>query len=292
MKNIYVSLLVGIFHFQASLAQQTGKVNYEQLGISFTIPTGWAGQETNDIYLITSQTKAGAILLSIEDYTSQDQMKTDMEAGYREEGGTDLKPSSPISQAGNNTLGIEYTGMLEGQSAKAYVTGTINPYGQDVFIMAVTTADIYSDEYKQLAIDLKKSLVFAKPEATPASEDWKTLLSGVKLTYMDSYSSNSYSAGGVSGGYSTENVFDLCSQGFFIYYGSDNMTVGGSASSGYSSSSGRGSGQWEVAGNTLRLKFQNGKIWEYELSLEEGKTYLNGKRYFRTWDGDYAPKCD
>lgn len=292
MKIIYVSLLVGIFHFQASLAQQTGKVHYEQLGISFTIPNGWNGQETNDVYLITSQTKSGAILLSVEDYTSQDQMKADMQAGYREAGGTDLKPSGPISQVGNNTLGIEYTGMLEGQSAKAYVTGTINPYGQDVFIMAVTTTDKYSEEYRKLAITLEQSLVFVKPEAAPALEDWKTWLSGVKLTYMDSYSSNSYTSGGVSGGYSTKNVIDLCSEGFFIYYGSDNMSVGSTASSDYSTSHSKGSGQWEVLGNTLRLKFRNGKIWEYEMSLEEGKTYLNGKRYFRTWDGEFAPSCD
>lgn len=272
----------------SSPAQQSGVVNYEQLGISFTIPEGWVGQEVEDVYLITSYTKAGFITLSVEDYTSQEQMLSEMKSGYQEGFGTNLQPTGDVDIIDQNTLGAEYGGTLEGQAARAYVTGTINDYGQDIYIMAATTADLYSTDYKKLALHLEQSLVFSEVTHEAATKDWYSLLSNTKLTYMDSYSSNS---GGFSGGYSSETVFDLCGQGYFNYYGSSNISVGSDVSSAYSGDSGRGSGAWEVVGNTLRLKFKNGEIWEYELTVEDGKTFLNGYRYFRTSEGEYAPDC-
>ncbi len=266
-------------------------INYEQLGISFTIPEGWIGQEVNDAYLIASQTKPGFIMLSVQEYSSQEIMLSEMQAGYQEGFGTSLRPAGDVEVIDQNTLGAEYNGMLEGQPAKAYVTGTINDYGQDVYIMAATTAELYTEEYKQLALMLEKSLTFVQVKPAAATQDWKTLLSNTKLTYMDSYSSNSYTSGGVSGGYSSKTVFDLCSRGYFNYYGSNNVSLGSDVSSGYSGSRGQGSGQWEVVGNTLRLKFNNGEIWEYELTMQDGKTFLNGNRYFRTTEGEYAPNC-
>lgn len=268
--------------------QQTGNINYEQLGISFTIPDGWVGQEAEEVYLISSYSQPGFMMLSIQEYASQEKMRQEMQAGYQEGFTTSLQPVGSVETIDQNTLGAEYGGVLEGQKAKAYVTGTINDFGQDVYIMAATTADLYSPMYKQLAFELEQSLIFS--EVKP-SQDWKNLLSNTKLTYMDSYSSTSYTSGGFSGGYSTEAVFDLCSKGYFNYYGSSNMSFGSDVSSGYSSDSGQGSGEWDVVGNTLQLKFRNGEVWEYELTMEDGKTFLNGYRYFRTSKGEYAPNC-
>ncbi len=291
MKNLYLSILSILMAVPTVWGQQSGNVNFEQLGISFDIPEGWVGQEANGVYVIASYTKAGVIILSPQDYSGLDVMKAELAKGYKEDGGTSLMPSSAISELDANTVTMECSGTLQWQAAKGFVTATMNQFGQDVVIMAITTANLYTEEYKNLVLGLERSLTFAKPKVAPASNDWKSLLSGVKLTYMDSYYSSSYTDGGVSGGYSTKMVFDLCSQGYFIHYGSDNMTVGSDVSSGYSSGNSQGSGRWEVIGNTLKLTFNNGRVWEYQLSMKEGKTYLDGKKYFRTWTGDYAPNC-
>ena len=253
-----------------------------------TVPEGWVGQEANGVFLMGSYTKPGAIIVAPQEYTSVQNLRTEIQKGYQEAGGTSLMPASAIKTIDQNTVAVELTGTLQFQAAKGYLSGSINPYGQDVVIMALTTTEMYTDEHRQLVMQVEKSLAFSQPKA---SNDWKSLLSGVKLTYMDSYYSGSYTDGGVSGGYSTELVFDLCSAGYFIHYGSDNMTVGSDVSSGYSSGRSSGSGEWEVVGNTLRLKFNNGRVWEYQLSMEEKKLHLDGKRYYRTWTGDYAPNC-
>jgi hypothetical protein len=45
----------------------------------------------------------------------------------------------------------------------------------------------------------------------------------------------------------------------------------------------------------LRLRFHHGRVAEYRLGWQEGKTYLNGERWYRTTlasDGpEYAPAC-
>ena len=288
MKNLVYCFAILFTFVNSSFAQQSGRIDYKELGVAFTIPEGWVGQETNGVFLMGSHTKAGVIILAPQEYNSLENLQAEIRKGYQEAGGTSLTPASAINAIDQNTVVAELSGTLQWQAAKGFLSGSINPYGQDIVIMALTTSEMYSDEHRQLVLQVEKSLTFSQPQA---SNDWKSLLSGVKLTYMDSYYSGSYTDGGVSGGYSTEMVFDLCSAGYFIHYGSDNMTVGSDVSSGYSSSSSSGSGQWEVVGNTLRLKFNNGKVWEYQLSMQDKKLHLDGKRYYRTWTGDYAPNC-
>ncbi|MEO0340546.1 MAG: hypothetical protein AAF242_15215, partial [Bacteroidota bacterium] len=60
---------------------------------------------------------------------------------------------------------------------------------------------------------------------------------------------------------------------------------------------GNGSGEWKVVGNfqgqaVLQLNFYSGEVYEYTLSMDDKKTLLNGKRYFRTWNGENAPNCN
>ncbi len=60
-----------------------------------------------------------------------------------------------------------------------------------------------------------------------------------------------------------------------------------------------GSGTWNVVGNeqgepVLRLSFYDGEIWEYVITENDGKTLLNGTRYFRTYGTsgqDDGPNC-
>ncbi len=299
MKNsniLFIFLLIFMMFGQLT-GQQTGEVNYEQLGISFTIPDGWVGQESNGVYLMGSNSVPGFILLMVQSYPDLEAMKKDLEAGYSEGIGTNLNPTSKLEDLGNDALGAVYSGTLEGQPAKGYIIGALNPHGQEVGIMAITTAQQYSEAQPNAAKAVWRSLKFSEIKTAPIAQQWKEKLSNVKLTYMDSYYSSSYTDGGISGGYETKNIFDLCGAGYFNYYGSDNMSAGGDFSSAYSSNSSRGSGTWDVlidanGAPVLQLQFNNGQTWEYNIEMKEKEFYMNGKRYYRTWSGDYAPNCN
>lgn len=302
----YGTCLLLLFCIFSLSAQQTGKITFDQLGIAFTIPTGWVGQEGDGMYLLGSNSVPGLVLLLPQDYPDLNTLKRELQAGYADQMGSNLQLSGGLEALDATAYGGVYQGYLEGAPARGYVIGVLNPKGAEVIILAITTTQAYSQAQVQAAKAVRNSLEFFAPNvaAAPAAPgnsagspaEWTQLLGGTKLTYMESYSSSSYTDGGISGGYSIEKTFDLCVEGYFKHSGSDNMSLGGDYSSGYSSSNSRGSGQWKVVSNAqgqaiLRFEFYNGTVWEYVLSMQDKKLFLNNHRYYRTWTGDYAPNC-
>ncbi len=280
-------------------SQQTGKVRYPSLGISFTIPEGWVGQEGDGIYLMGSNTLPGFIILAPSQEQSLDAMRQEARSGLVDQAsGTQLQLQSEIVALSDQAIGGEFSGQLEYQPARAYVIGAFNPYGQSITIMAATLENAYSEQYSAIAKKVWRSLEFERPELPPVVDDWQERLNGVRLTYMESYSSIDYSNPGYTsgGGYSKEERIDLCPEGYFNYNDQFNMSASAPSVSGSKKSRQRGGGDWTVSANTagepvLRLQFHTGEIYEYVLSREGDKTFLNGKRYYRTWTGDNAPNC-
>ncbi|GAB5553477.1 MAG: hypothetical protein Sapg2KO_30680 [Saprospiraceae bacterium] len=300
MKAIsFLNLCLLFFASLSVNAQQTGKVDYKVLGINFTIPNGWVGQEGEGMFVMGSNTIPGVILMTTNEATTMEQMKQEARVGIVDQAGTNLQLSGDFDAVGTNGIGAEFLGTLEFQAAKAYVIGLLNPFGQGVTIMAVTLKDKYTNDHKSAAITLAKSLQFKKPAYGPIAEQWKKDLNGVRLTYMSSYSSVDYSNPNYTsgGGYSTKKVIDLCPQGYFTYNGSHSMNIDASGSTASSNGTGKGAGTWKVIANTsgqavLQLNYYDGAVSEYVLTTEDGKTMLDGTRYFRTWTGENAPDCN
>lgn len=294
------------FYSNISCAQQTGRIDSESLGISFTIPAEWVSQETEMGYLMSSNTIAGFILLTKNENSDLATMITEAQQGVSDGNGNYLQliGSIEVMEADVDVIGGEYEGMLEGQSARAYILGVANTFGSGFSIMAATTPDFYSDIYKQLCFDLANSVeinvpekpVVAKtsePEKPRVMNDWEKEFSDAKLTYYDSYSSGGY--GSSYGGYSTKIIIELCGQGYFTHSSQSSMSVSAGGSLGYSGGSGNGAGKWSIIENDdespiLRLTFYSGDIYEYYISLDGTKTFLDGYRYFRTY-GEDGPYC-
>ncbi len=299
--TIIALMLIYIAATTNAVAQTTGEVNFKTLGIKFTIPDGWVGQEVQGGYIIGHNTEPGFALLTLHEYTSVAQLEQQARQGISEQNGTNLKLSGELETIGQKGIGGEYGGTLEGQKVKAYLLGLVNPHGNGVTIMAATTPEQYAEKHKQLALQLANSIRFSKPETLPVVEEWKQVLNNSRLTYMDSYSSNSGSFGGYStgGGYSSEVQIHLCGQGYFKYKSSSSTSIDTGGAFGSSSGGGSGNGIWEVVGNNqggavLRLNFHNGEVYEYTLEYKEEKTFLNGNRYFRTYGTsgmDDGPEC-
>lgn len=276
-------------------AQQTGKVEYKELGLSFNIPDGWVGQEAEGMYIMGHNSIPGMIfVIPHEQKLTTDQMIAESQQGLDFGGGSYLKPSATVSKLSNSTIGGPFNGVIDGSNAKAYVTGIANPYGYGLSVIAVTTPESYNNTYQSLAMQVSNSVQFSKPVVSKESKgemaDWNYQLGGTKLTWMESYSS-----GGLDGGgYNMKTEIHLCKAGFFLFYDKNFTSMGNVG--GYSSGSSNGDGKWEIikSGGVpyLILHFKDGKKNEYKLEWgEDSKLFLNGYRYYRTWDGENAPDC-
>ncbi len=271
-------------------AQKAGEVDYPYLGIKFTIPDGWKGAETEGGFLMGSDTKPGLIVMLPHDVKDLNGLRQEAEAGLQGEG-ISLSKSSEFESVGKEGIGAEFEGLIQGEQAKAYVAGIINPFGSGVTIMAASTTSSYNNDYKELAKRIAMSLKFSQPVEPPVTQEWRNTLMGAKLTYLNSsYSSGaSYDGYSTYSGYSSRHEITLCPNGYFSDYSSNSMSVdtGGAFAGGGGNDSGQG--KWSVVANAdgnpvLKLEFNNGEVSSYKLSYEEGKTYLSGSRYFRTYD--------
>ncbi|MEQ8415928.1 MAG: hypothetical protein RIB71_15725 [Imperialibacter sp.] len=265
-------------------AQQTGVVDYPTLGIRFTIPDGWKGAESGEVFLMGSDTQPGLIILMTHQESQIQNLKTQAEAGLVDEG-ISLQKAGDFEKVGSEGIGAEFSGNIQGTQAKAYIAAVVNPFGTGVTVVAATDVPNYSSLYKQLAKEVAGSLQFSQPKEPPVTEEWRQTLQGAKLTYLDSYSSSGFDS---YGGYSDHEEILLCGTRFTFYKNSRmSIDTGGAYASSLDKSN--NAGNWTVTTNAsgvplLHLQYDNGDVSDFELEYKETKTYLNGYRYFRTYD--------
>lgn len=291
---IYVFCLLA--YSQVAYPQLYGHQNYPQLGLAFDIPEGWVGQEGDGMILLGSNTIPGFVMIATHQYNKQ-QLTDEARNGIMEEGGTSLKLVGELKNYAQNAIGGNFTGTLEGQPAKAYVIGVANPQAYGVTIMAATLKNSFTDEHQRACQEIYRSLKFSDVNLKKGLIEWKEWLSDSRLTYMNSYSSNSYVSGGLSAGSSTKKTIDLCKKGYFKFNGSSSATISGSNATMLNHGSDQGQGDWdlvlgEAGGYVLVLAYNDGTKVEYNLTYEDDKLYLNGTRYFVTSEGEYAPNCN
>ena len=265
-------------------AQQTGVVDYPTLGIRFTIPDGWKGAESGEVFLMGSDTQPGLVILMTHQESQIQNLKLQAEAGLVDEG-INLQKSGDFEKVGSEGIGAEFSGNIQGTQAKAYIAAVVNPFGTGVTVVSATDVPNYSSLYKQLAKEIAGSLQFSQPKEPPVSEEWRQTLQGAKLTYLNSYSSSGYDS---YGGYSDHEEILLCGNRF-TFYKSSSMSIDTGGAYASSAGNSNNAGNWTVATSgagvpLLRLQYDNGKVSDFELEYKETKTYLNGYRYFRTYD--------
>jgi hypothetical protein len=290
---LFTTICLPIFSF----AQLTGKINYEKLGISFEIPQGWKGQGGDGSVILGSDNIPGIVLITSHSYSVED-LKREAQKGIYDENGTVLSLGGPLENISENALGGTFTGTLEWQPAKAYVLGVANPYhSPGISIMAVTLSNMYTEEHEKVCKQIYNSLIIKEVDRSKELGEWNKWLSNVRLTYMDSHYSSSYTDGGISAGYSSDTKIDLCSAGYFKFNSNSNTTFSGDGVSGYGVDQDAGDGRWKIvigaSGEpSLILNFQNGEQYVYKLEYYDEKLFLNGDRFFRTTSGEYAPNCN
>lgn len=289
-----LTLVGGVASAQQQLFR--GEVDYPYLGIRLTIPSGWAGAVSGDYLLIGSETEPGLIALTTHEATGVSQLKAVADQGLTDDNVV-LRRSGKFEQVGAEGLAAEFSGSLQGQPAKAFVAGIINPHGPGVSILAVTSADKYGKRQPELVRDIVRHLKFSRPKESPFNAQWQQALTGKKLTYMKSsysadpgYTDASGTSWSAYSSYSRRTVIHLCPGNVFQRYSSASSSFDTQGGFGGTNSRGDSAGNWRLvtgsAGESiLQLNAQNGETLEYELDYRNSKTYLNNTRYFRTPSG-------
>ncbi len=288
--NILI-IIITLINSNSYSQQNANRINANSIGASFVIPTDWIGQETQTGYLLKSNTVAGFILISKNNTTDINTMIYEAQQGFVTNDSNYLKIMGQLENFNNTGIGATYQGVMEGVPAKAYMVSVLNTIGLGVSIMAVTTTEYYSNTYRQLCIDIASSVQQQTTNQTQQTPHRSTknktekLFEGARLTYHDT-----------GDGYATKIVISLCEQGFFNHSNYSSMAADtDTVSAGYGENS-RGSGQWYIIEKNnqlpiLKLQFYNGEVHEYYITLQDGKTYLNDYRYYRTYGEDGA-WCD
>jgi hypothetical protein len=303
--SFFSIIIISVFYMKSTFgfAQNGNQIDYPQIGLSFKLPTGWVGQESNGMYVMGHNSIPGMIfIIPHSKPMSTAEMVNESSNGLQFADGTAFRPVNSLTKFDEHTMGGEFDGTFEYTPAKAFIIGMTNPKGNGITIVAVTSADAYNlQTYKSLAFDVKSNVVFSKLQAINATnnaaasgtlKDWKYQLGDTKLTFMESYSSG----GENGGGYNMKEEIHLCKVGYFLYYGQNFVSAGGDNSSIYSGGNSRGHGNWQITNRSgsfiLLLSFNDGNSKEYKLTWGgDKKLFLNGYRYYRTWEGDYAPDC-
>ena len=288
MKKLIISILA-IFLLSLIINAQGKKYSNKEHGYNFVAPEGWTDKEEAgkcpSISFTNSEQNIGIIVSashsnSLSEFLANEYKVLDF--GYSPEG----------RMQENN--GIQAIRLLKTQGgAKTIIDTVLMPLGDSdaIVVMAVirNEADIqeahnavtqilksvklsFGRKLKKVFTDTEKALAAqsnrqgsstSSGEASPNSP-WGNLLSGRKLEYFKNGSSR---------------IFRFCGGRF-----SQNGESLNSSQNGYGSINTSLTGRWDVRGNTLILRYNDGDTAEYDLSQgdDTGGVRLDGQFYAMT----------
>ncbi len=244
-------------------------------GFKFVPPGGWVNQRTADGVILGHNTIAGMILVLPHNAQNMQQMQQELAEGLQEEGSY-LSLNGSLSQAGQNILEGNYSGIADGTQVSAKGFGVLSPYGGGAYLIALSTPDKLGSELTGAAGSIARNMQFFKQETSDLMRhfagNWSTFTTNTSTwmslapngVYSDQYES-AYS-GNTSDGYG-------------------NVT-GNWGTAGQNS----GQGRWTVRGTKeagqLVVTMNNGRevVYNYKVHQENGRYFyseywFNGSLY-------------
>lgn len=271
-------------------------VEFQELGLSFDLPSGWQGQLMEDVVVLGHNHIAGMMLLSENLHTDIHALHQQAIQGIYEEG-IQLQPAGDFVMQGDRRVHGRYRGYFNGESVTCYAVGLINGLGSGINILIIAADQQFSQQHIQAANALADSVRFFQSKDLPGTTQWKQKLSGMQLKYL-SNAGGSDAFGGYSGS-SRQTVIDLCHNGQFAYESEYNLHIAPADPSGsigataYDNSQQTGQGHWQIhtvgQQSSLLLRFDDQREIEYPLAhaTEPGEVTMNGHRFFYYT----SPKC-
>lgn len=262
----------GVMNSQSQL--QT--VDFEELGLSFKIPSGWNSQIDGDYMYLKHDTLSGLIVVFESRSKSTHDLLMLAKNGIHEDG-VQLNSLNDFKITAENTVDGHYQGIFMDFMVKAYAIGKIDGLGSGISVLALSEPKDFNKAIKTEAQKIVASVKFYKAVQSQASEFWKDRLIGKRLKYFNTQTNTDFN-GGISG-ISDRETLDLFNDGSFYYY-TNNQSIVKSSNIGADD---KASGDFRIVtlGKSTYLQlFFNGDSLEFELNVSDSNhTLLNGKRY-------------
>lgn len=268
------------------------QINLPEIGLSFTIPEGWTGEQQGEAILLGHHTIPGLIILFQNTAKSAEELRALAVKGIVDVE-LDLKAKGEfILQSAERVQG-EYEGVLQGNKVKAFAIGLINGLGSGMNIVIVTSEDKFTEQHIDEASKIATSVTFSEEKDAKETIQWKQWLVGRKLKY--SYSNSNIDYMGGSTHMSDTTVIKLYEDGSFYFYSSslntftsgsnqpldNNNPSGGGYIGGQDQNNGTYTIYTDTKGSFLELHFKDDSYKLYELGTNrEKQTTLNGTRYY------------
>lgn len=289
-------ILVFVLFPALVVAQSAQKLEYPSLGVSIEIPSGLTAQEGDEVILLSSYSLPQTLfVLSMHEYSSIDELKEAASEPYTEDNGTRLSLKGELRDIGSDAVGGTFSGTAAGAPAEAFIIGKLNPHGNGVSIIAVSTNNATSLQVlEEYAVKINAGIRFSEAD-DPTLTEYRNRITNARLQYSSSYSSS----GGIGGSSNYSETYDICGAGYFIYYGSSSISMGSNSTNVYggSNSSSQGNGSWNVELNSsgepvLVLSYNNGNEERYTLYYERGYLQMNGTKHTIGRGSEYGPACN
>ena len=260
-------------------AQQT--LEYPTLGITVNVPIGFEYEENEEgLVLYTNKYPDTYFILTQHEYNHIAEIESIANVPYEEpEIGLKLSKSGDIERIDDNAIGA--------------------PFGDGVSVIGLTiNGNLNPEVLRSNVIDINNGIKLDEISMSAEIIEWIEKLKNTRLEYRTSYSSNSYSSGGISGYSSSSEAIELCKDGYFNYSGSSStsMSSGSLGVLGNSNSSKKGNGEWKIEENgaqepILILNYYNGSTEQYSMYYKKGYLYLNDYKYTIGRGSEYGPSC-
>lgn len=281
MKQIIFIVILMVISSVIVKAQSNGRVEFQELGLSFKVPSGWSGGVKDELYLLGHSSIPGLMVLSQNTSKSATELKNLALQGIQEEG-IQLSPKGDFTLKGNDQVEGFYEGTFNGSNVRVFSIGLINKMGSGMNISIVTEKAKFSDIHIQEARKLAKSVKFFQQKDSKETAFWKQRIVSKRLRYMKVRTSNNANDGSFTGTSDSVSI-TLYNDGTFYYDYSATASMGGGAVSGLIADQDKNKGEFKIytadEHTYLDLYFPN-KTRTYELTVNNKRhTLLSGTRY-------------
>ncbi len=246
-----------------------------ELGYRIVIDDRYAlSSETGGVYLFTTPNQRSMILVRNWPGLTAEAVGEASRQGYREEGlALSVKGKAVVhSPDGGWGMTFPVAGMFEGHRIEGRLGGFVGTQGQGMVVLVAAVPAQWPDD-RRLAASVIDSIGFIEYAGDEDFNRWRQYLSGRRLAYRSTY----------EGGSSREDYY-LCSDGRFLQSAGDADFSSAPGVSVFGQSHDRAAGDWRLVrdGRDVYLVFRYGNGEEEHARLEDrqGKTLLNGVRYY------------
>jgi hypothetical protein len=265
LRVLFLSFLILTFAASVfSQSKQTEKrLSDTSGGYSFAAPTGFESNQNEEGFGLVNTEKT--VVIAVKNHNFKTFQEFSAQSNLEKDGFSLVGKVQDFGEKGKTFLVAKQTaqGVL---LADTFIL--FSPFGGGTLIVSFSEKANNQSGF-QAAMQIAKSVTFAKPLTSEAASQWQTFLRGKHLIYLYT-----------SGGFSERTDIYLCSSGGFSYRSdSSSLSNNGSGAVGANSD-----GNWKISpsGTSLILQFSSGATREYKISRRQAgnEIGLNGNRYF------------